>query len=96
MIVYRTIRKELLYYMKDILTQRLLIKDGCSRKGITMKTMCNDLDFNYEGFYTNLGRNRLTSTRVLKIVDYLDLDLRTLMDAPIEKDLKKKVRKNNG
>lgn len=65
----------------------------CQQKGITIKKMCEDLDFNYQAFRSNYRRNRLNRDHLFKLINYLNADFTLLMTLPLSSELKK--RKEN-
>lgn len=66
-------------------TQREIIKDACTRKNITMRIMCDDLNINYASFKSSIRRARLNSQTAMKISKYLDIGIFELISAPIKK-----------
>lgn len=67
-----------------IKTQRLLIKEACQSKGITIKRLCDDLNLSYNAFKANIRTQYLGRKNVKRISEYLDLDLVELMNAPLD------------
>ena len=66
----------------------------CQQKGITIKKMCEDLNFNYPAFRSNYRRNKLSRDHLYKLINYLNADFTLLMTLPLSSDLKKE-RKDN-
>lgn len=73
-------------------TQRQLINEAAKSKGISIKKLCEDLNFNYASFRSEVSRTNFPAKKVLLISEYLDVDLKTLIKAPLEKP----VRQNKG
>lgn len=72
------------------------IKYLCQKKGITIKEMCNALDFNFDGFNSSFRRKHLKPERAIKLVKYLDGDLMTLMSLPTRAKYLKLQKENGG
>lgn len=73
-------------------TQRDLIKEACKTKNITVKKMCEDINLNYKTYRSKIAYFKLTGKKCLLISEYLDIDLKTLMTAPLDKPIKSKKK----
>ena len=68
----------------------------CQKKGITVKEMCEILDFNYDGFISGYRRRQLKLDRAIKLIKYLDGDLMELMTLPTRAEYKKLQKESEG
>ena len=65
----------------------------CQLKGITIKELCDALNFNFDAFVSGYRKQRLKPERAIKVIKYLDGDLMTLMSLPSRAEYKKLNKK---
>lgn len=65
----------------------------CQVKGITVKEMCDALDFNFESFVSGYRRRALRRQRAIKVANYLDGDLMKILSLPSRAEYKKLNKK---
>ena len=65
----------------------------CQLKGITVKEMCDALDFNFESFVSGYRRRALRRQRAIKVANYLDGDLMKILSLPSRAEYKKLNKK---
>ena len=68
----------------------------CQLKGITIKEMCEALDFNFNGFITNYSRKHLKPERAIKMIEYLNGDMIKYMKLPTRAEYKKLKKESEG
>lgn len=68
----------------------------CQKKGITVKEMCEALDFNIRGFISNYSRQKLKSDRAIKMIEYLNGDMIEFMKLPTRAEYKKLNKEKDG
>lgn len=68
----------------------------CQLKGITIREMCNALNFNYDGFVSNYRRKHLKSDRAIKVIQYLNGDMMKFMVLPTRAEYKKLNKESEG
>ena len=68
----------------------------CQLKGITIKELCDALDFNFNAFVSGYRKYRLKPERAIKVIKYLDGDLMTLMSLPSRAEYKKLNKEKEG
>ena len=68
----------------------------CQKKGITVKEMCEILDFNIRGFISNYSRQKLKPERAIKMIEYLDGDMIKYMKLPTRAEYKKSQKESEG
>lgn len=80
----------------DYKTSTDYIEYLCQLKGITIKEMCETLDFNFNGFITNYIRKHLKPERAIKMIEYLDGDMIKYMKLPTRAEYKKLQKESEG
>ena len=68
----------------------------CQVKGITVKEMCDALDFNFESFVSGYRRRALRRQRAIKVANYLDGDLMKILSLPSRAEYKKLQNESEG
>lgn len=77
----------------DYKTSTDYIEYLCQLKGITVKEMCDALDFNFESFVSGYRRRALRRQRAIKVANYLDGDLMKILSLPSRAEYKKLNKK---
>lgn len=80
----------------DYKTSTDYIEYLCQKKGVTIKEMCDALDFNFDGFVSNYRRKHLKSDRAIKVIQYLDGDMMEFMMLPTRAQYKKLQKESEG
>ena len=80
----------------DYKTSTDYIEYLCQLKGITIKEMCEALDFNIKGFLTNYSRKHLKPERAIKMIQYLNGDMIEFMKLPTRAEYKKLQKEKEG
>lgn len=80
----------------DYKTSTDYIEYLCQLKGVTIKEMCDALDFNFDGFVSNYRRKHLKSDRAIKVIQYLDGDMMEFMMLPTRAQYKKLQKESEG
>ena len=80
----------------DYKTSTDYIEYLCQLKGISVKEMCDALDFNFESFVSGYRRRSLRKERAIKVANYLNGDLMKILSLPTRAEYKKLNKESEG
>lgn len=71
-------------------TQKTLINEALEKKSIDLKTVCDNLDLNYQSIKSMINRDKFGTKTAIKLCTYLDIDFKDFQFAPVGKARKTK------